>query len=78
MLEAITYFNQGSKGRMFIPSILGYGPRGNPPAIAPNENLIFDIEVVEVKDVPQQQQQNPMPPVPQVDTSKAASSKKKK
>ncbi|MDX2049100.1 MAG: FKBP-type peptidyl-prolyl cis-trans isomerase [Chitinophagaceae bacterium] len=77
MLEAITYFNQGSKGRMFIPSILGYGPRGNPPAIAPNENLIFDIEVVEVKEVPQQQQ-NPMPPVPQVDSSKAASSKKKK
>lgn len=55
MLEGITRFKQGGKGRIFIPSILGYGPQGNPPAIKPNENLIFDIEVVEVKDVPQQQ-----------------------
>jgi FKBP-type peptidyl-prolyl cis-trans isomerase FkpA len=65
MLEAITRFKQGGKGRIFIPSILGYGPQGNPPAIKPNESLIFDIEVVEVKDVPQQQ--NPyMQQMPQV------------
>jgi FKBP-type peptidyl-prolyl cis-trans isomerase len=63
MLEAITQFKQGSKGRIFIPSILGYGPQGNPPAIKPNENLIFDIEVIEVKDVPQQPAgPNPMGP----------------
>jgi FKBP-type peptidyl-prolyl cis-trans isomerase len=55
MLEGITRFNQGGKGRIFIPSILGYGPQGSPPAIKPNESLIFDIEVVEVKDMPQQQ-----------------------
>lgn len=53
MLEGITQFNQGTKGRIFIPSILAYGPQGSPPAIAPNENLIFDIEVVEVKEAPQ-------------------------
>jgi FKBP-type peptidyl-prolyl cis-trans isomerase len=54
MLEGITVFNQGGKGRLFVPSIMGYGPQGNPPAIAPNESLIFDIEVVEVKDMPKQ------------------------
>lgn len=52
MLEGITAFKQGGKGKLYIPSILGYGPQGSPPAIQPNENLIFDIEVVEVKDTP--------------------------
>ncbi len=51
MLEGITKFKKGSKGRMFIPSILGYGPQGSPPSIKPNQNLIFDVEVVEVKDL---------------------------
>lgn len=52
MLEGITVFKVGSKGKMYIPSLMGYGPQGSPPAIKPNENLIFDIEVVEVKDKP--------------------------
>jgi FKBP-type peptidyl-prolyl cis-trans isomerase len=63
MLDGITRFRQGSKGRIFIPSILAYGPQGNPPTIKPNENLIFDIEVVEVKDLPQQT--NPYQQMPQ-------------
>jgi FKBP-type peptidyl-prolyl cis-trans isomerase len=50
MLEGITAFNQGGKGRIFIPSSMGYGPQGSPPVIKPNENLIFEIEVLEVKD----------------------------
>jgi FKBP-type peptidyl-prolyl cis-trans isomerase len=62
MLEGITKFRQGGKGRIFIPSILGYGPQGNPP-IKPNESLIFDIEVVEVKPLPEQPAgPNPMMP----------------
>lgn len=61
MLEGITQFKQGGKGRMFIPSIMAYGPQGNPPAIKPNESLIFDIEVMEVADMPAQPQgMNPM------------------
>ena len=50
ILQGITAFNQGGKGRIFIPSILGYGPQGNPPAIGPNEKLVFEVEVVDVKD----------------------------
>jgi FKBP-type peptidyl-prolyl cis-trans isomerase FkpA len=63
MLEGITQFKQGGKGRIFIPSIMAYGPQGNPPAIKSNENIYFDIELVEVKDVPQQPAgPNPMAP----------------
>jgi len=62
MLEGITKFKKGAKGRMFIPSIMAYGPQGNPPAIKANQNLIFDIEVVEVKDLVR----NPMQQMPQM------------
>ncbi len=63
MLEGITVFNEGGKGRLFIPSVLGYGAQGSPPAIKPYENLIFEVEVTSVKDAPQQQgmPQMPMP-----------------
>ncbi len=76
MLEGITVFNQGGKGRLFIPSIMAYGPQGSPPAIAPNENLIFDVEVVEVKDVPQQPM-NQIPQLQQPEAKKAGEEKKK-
>jgi FKBP-type peptidyl-prolyl cis-trans isomerase len=61
MLEGITLFKVGSKGKMFIPSLMAYGPQGMPPAIKPNENLIFDVEVVEIKDKPATPQQPEMP-----------------
>lgn len=54
MLEGITVFRKGTKGKMYIPSIMAYGPQGSPPVIKPNENLIFEIEVVDVKDASQQ------------------------
>ena len=61
MLEGITLFKVGSKGKIFIPSLMAYGPQGMPPAIKPNENLIFDVEVVEIKDKPATPQQPEMP-----------------
>ncbi|HUR11192.1 MAG TPA: FKBP-type peptidyl-prolyl cis-trans isomerase [Flavitalea sp.] len=53
MLEAIQYFNKGGKGRLFVPSMLGYG--SNPPPGAPFkafDNLIFEIELLDVKAAP--------------------------
>ena len=45
--EGISYFNKGSKGTLYIPSPLGYGPNGTPGGpIPPNAILIFDIELV--------------------------------
>ncbi len=62
MLEGITVFNQGGKGRLFIPSVLAYGSQGSPPVIQPNENLMFEVEVTSVKDAPAQDpRQMPLP-----------------
>jgi len=64
-IEGLTQMNKGSKGRLFIPSSLAYGLQG-PPAIGPNANLIFEIEMLDIMDTPpspkmpqQQQQQHP-------------------
>ena len=45
--EGITYFNKGSKGTIYIPSSLGYGPSGAGGVIPPNAVLIFDIELLD-------------------------------
>lgn len=49
-VDGLRLLAQGSKARFYIPSSLGYGAQGQQPAIAPNENLIFDVEVVSVSD----------------------------
>lgn len=41
----IPLFNKGAKGRLFIPSDLGYGENGS-GSIPGNSVLIFDIELV--------------------------------
>jgi FKBP-type peptidyl-prolyl cis-trans isomerase FkpA len=46
--DGIKQLNKGTKARLFIPSALAYGPRGNAPVIKPNENLIFDVELVDI------------------------------
>lgn len=61
--EALPYFGKGATGKIFVPSFLGYGPQGNGP-IPPNSNLIFDIQIVDVKDAPATPQGGrPMPPM---------------
>jgi len=46
--EGITYFNKGAKGKIYIPSSLGYGPSGaGGGVIPPNAVLIFEIEVLD-------------------------------
>jgi len=46
--EIAPYLAEGAKASVFIPSGLGYGERGSPPNIAPNEELYFYMEVAEV------------------------------
>ena len=42
-------FAKGGSGTIYIPSDLAYGPNGSGKKIKPNEPLIFDIEIVDVK-----------------------------
>lgn len=45
--DALVQLKKGSKATIYIPSSLAYGKTGN-GKIKPNENLIFDIEVINV------------------------------
>ncbi|MEP6574563.1 MAG: FKBP-type peptidyl-prolyl cis-trans isomerase [Gemmatimonadota bacterium] len=47
--EALQLMSVGSKYEFYIPGKLGYGEQGSPPAIGPNETLIFQVEMVAVK-----------------------------
>ena len=46
--EALQLMSKGSKWQIFVPSNLAYGPAGAGP-IGPNETLIFDVELLDVK-----------------------------
>lgn len=48
-LEGLSLMSYGDKAVIFIPSKLGYGERGAGGVIPPNTNLIFELEMIEVK-----------------------------
>ncbi len=47
-IDGLKQMKKGSKGMFLIPSSLAYGKNGSGSKIAPNTNLVFDIEVVDV------------------------------
>lgn len=46
--QGLVGMQEGGKRLLVIPSDLGYGSAGSPPSIAPNEALVFVVEVHEV------------------------------
>ncbi len=54
--EGLKLFAAGGKGKLYIPAMLAYGAQGNPPVIPSYANLIFEVEVKDVK--------TPPPPAP--------------
>lgn len=50
--EALSIMPVGAKWKLFIPSELAYGEERRSAEIAPNSTLIFEIELVEIKDAP--------------------------
>jgi len=47
--EALQLMEVGTKWKVFIPSTLAYGEQGAGGAIGPNETLIFEMELLEIK-----------------------------
>ena len=46
--QGIEGMKVGGRREIVIPSALGYGPSGDPPAVAPNETLVFVVDLVAV------------------------------
>jgi FKBP-type peptidyl-prolyl cis-trans isomerase FkpA len=71
--EGLRVFKKGGKGTLYIPAFLAYDDQLG-PGKKPNENLIFDVEIVDVTDAPaetvhpmmpmQQNMHRQMPPAP--------------
>jgi FKBP-type peptidyl-prolyl cis-trans isomerase FklB len=50
--EALQRMGVGSKWRIWLPPEMGYGEAGSPPAIEPNEVLVFEIELLGIRPRP--------------------------
>ena len=46
--EGLLLMNEGSKGKLIIPSALAYGEQGGGDAIKPYSPLVFDVELVKL------------------------------
>ncbi len=50
--EALTTMPVGAKWKVYLPSELAYGEERRSAEIAPNSALIFELELVDIKDAP--------------------------
>ncbi|HTJ80018.1 MAG TPA: FKBP-type peptidyl-prolyl cis-trans isomerase [Rariglobus sp.] len=50
--EGLQKINKGGKIKLYVPSDLAYGDQGRPPTIPPAATLIFDVELLDIKETP--------------------------
>lgn len=50
--EGIAQLKKGTKASLIIPSPMAYGLMGQPPVIKPNTILVFDVELLDVRNNP--------------------------
>ena len=70
--EALQLMKKGAKYQLFVPAGLAYGPRGAGQDIGPNETLIFEVELVDIKPA----SAAPPPPAPAKPAATATASPK--
>jgi FKBP-type peptidyl-prolyl cis-trans isomerase len=47
-VEAVPGMKVGEIRRLTVPSELGYGAKGRPPAVPPNATLVFEVELIDI------------------------------
>jgi len=47
--DVLTQMRVGDHWQIFVPAELAYGERGQPPRIGPNEALVFELKLVDIK-----------------------------
>jgi peptidylprolyl isomerase len=47
--QGIVGMKVGGRREIVIPSALGYGAMGSPPAVAPNETLVFVVDLLAIQ-----------------------------
>ena len=71
--EGLSQLSKGEKAILYVPSAMAYGERGTPPDMAGqqrikgNQNLIFEVEVVDISD--KQPAPPQMPQMPRTDSA---------
>ena len=53
LIDAVLRMPVGSKWEVVVPPAAAYGVEGLPPAVGPNETLIFEIELIAIEPPPQ-------------------------
>ena len=59
--EALQLMREGDHWQLVIPPLLGYGARGSGDAIPPNQDLIFDIKLIETTPAPKRGEKGYVP-----------------
>jgi FKBP-type peptidyl-prolyl cis-trans isomerase FkpA len=60
--EALRLLKKGATATIYVPAALGYGPQPIPEGGKPFQNLVFEVQVLDVKDKPVMQRNQPQRP----------------